>query len=142
MGTTTVVSELSIVKLLWEGKTYLIDCDEVKESDKQSSEKIFSCNSPDAKKISFGQCEYSIDLSGVFPEHKKLFNWIRERQRASNFQALPQLAIYGYDGGKVVLQSLYRQVYVEDNDRTNSKPFDVKLGALSRAYRNSQNQFI
>lgn len=134
--------ELTIVKLFWEGKTSQIYCDEVSDEDKQSTEKIYTSDSNDAKKVIFGKCEYSIDLKGVLPQHKKLFNWIRERQRKGVFKALPSIGIYEYVDGKVTQISGYQYVYVTDISRTKAEPFDVKLEALKKAYRNSKNELI
>lgn len=142
MAATGSKSDLTIIKIYWEGKTYQIYAEEVKEEDKQENEKYFTSDSHDAKYISFGKCEYSIDLSGILPDHKKFFNWIRERQRSGVFKSMPTMATYEYVEGKVTKMSSYKQVYVEDISRTGSEPFDVKLGALQKVYRDAKNKLI
>ena len=120
---------------------YKIKAEEVSEGDSQDSEKLFVCEQAEAESVSFGQCEYSIELKGVLPSFKQFFRSLRERQ-ILNSPYLPSLAIYEYKAGKWVLQSYYRGIIVGDIDRTNSQPFDVKMEALQQVYRNSNNKII
>lgn len=135
-------NELTIIKMLWEGKTYQIYAESIDDDDKQDTEKVYTSDDADAKKVTFGKCEYTIDLKGVLPQHKQLFNWIRERQRKGVFTSLPRIAIYEYVDGKIKLMSLYNKVFVTDISRTNKETFDVKMEALTRVYRDSKNALI
>ena len=81
----TVQSDLKIIKIFWEGKTYQIKAEKVKYSDKQSIETTYASDSHSPNTITFGKCEYSIDLSGC-QSHRWLFTWIRERQQNGNFK--------------------------------------------------------
>lgn len=120
---------------------YTIKAEEVSEGDSQDSEKLYVCENPEAEQVSFGQCEYSIELKGVLPQYKKFFRRLRLRQINAN-QYLPVVAIYEYEAGKWVLQSYYKGVTVGDIDRTKSDPFDVKMEALQQVYKNSKGELI
>ena len=137
----SVVSDLTIVKIFWEGKTYPIKVEKVKDSDKQTIDTTYASDSNDPQQVHFGKCEYSIDLSGC-QSHKTLFTWIRERQRSGYFKGQPHLAIYKYDNGKVVVDRYYKGVFVEEISKENQDPFDVKLVAMSRMYRDAKNKLI
>lgn len=119
----------------------IIKAEEVSEGDSQDSEKIFISEQAEAAQVSFGQCEYSIELKGVLPTHKKYFRWLRERQ-IKNTLYLPSFVIYGKEGGTWKLQSYYKGVIIGDIDRSNSKPFDVKMEAISQLYRNANNDIV
>lgn len=136
-----IVNDLTIIKIHWEGKTYQIKAEKVKDNDKQTIDTTYASDSHDPQQIHFGKCEYSIDLSGV-QSHRWLFAWIRERQRTGYFKMQPHLAIYKYDNGSVKLDRYYRGVFVEEISEENKDPFDVKLVAMSRDYRDSKNKFI
>lgn len=138
---TEVGNDLEIIKIYWEGKTYQIKAEKVKDSDKQDIEKVYASDSHDANKILFGKCEYSIDLSGV-QSHRWLFNWIRERQRNGYFKGYPSLSTYYYNtDGKAVVHNVYVGVFVEEISGENQDPFDVKMIALKRNIRNAKNEF-
>jgi len=137
-----VNTDLTIIKIFWESKTYTVRAEEVKTEDKQSVEKYKASDSHDPYAIAFGECEYSVDLSGVAPEHKTLFTWIRERQRKGVFKGLPQVATYEYENGVLKTLEHYKNVYITDISRTKNEPFDVKMEALERVYRNAKNALI
>lgn len=136
-----IVNDLSVIKIFWEGNTYTIKAEKAKYTDKQSIETTYASDSHDPQQIHFGKCEYSIDLSGC-QNYRTLFTWIRERQRSGYFKGQPHLAIYRYDNGKVVQDSYFKGVFVEEISKENQDPFDVKLVAMSRMYRDAKNKLI
>ena len=136
-------NDLTIIQIAFEGKCYTIRAEEIKTEDKQSVEKYESCDSHDPYAISFGKCEYSIDLSGVAPEHKKFFMWIRNKQRTGKFpKGLPLIQTIEYENGFTVQMEQYRNVYITDISRTKNEPFDVKMEALNRTYINAKGEFV
>lgn len=138
----TVKSDLTIVKLFWEGKTYKIKCEEVKYTDKADIEQTYACDDHEPNFISFGKHEYSIDLSGV-QNYKKIFTWIYERQNEGYFKSYPAISTYRYDNNrKIVVDAAFSKCFIEEISGTNTEPFDVKLIAMHRAYRDSQNKLI
>jgi len=134
-----IVNDLCIIKIFWEGNTYQVKAEKVKDTDKQSIETTYATDSHDPAQIHFGKCEYSIDLSGC-QSHRWLFTWIRERQRIGKFVKQPELAVYRYDNGSVAVDRYYRGVFVEEISEENKDPFDVKLVAMTRVYRNAENK--
>lgn len=136
-----IVNDLSVIKIFWENKTYTIKAEKAKYTDKQSIETTYASDSHDPQQIHFGKCEYSIDLSGC-QNNRTLFTWIRERQRSGYFQGQPHLAIYRYDNGTVVQDSYFKGVFVEEISKENQDPYDVKLVAMSRMYRDAKNKLI
>ena len=136
-----IVNDLSIVKILWEGNTYQVKVEKVKDTDKQKIETTYASDSHDPQQVHFGQCEYSIDLSGC-QSHRWLFTWLRERQRKGYFKSQPRIAIYRYDNSKVVIDRYYSGVFVEEISEENKDPYDVKLVAMARSYRNNSNKLI
>ena len=96
--------------------------------------------------VAYGECEYSVDLSKVAPEHKKLFNLIRYRQRQGKMTlngknvGMPHLGTYEYVNGVLTHMEHYKGIIVTDISRTKNEPFDVKMEALERVYVNSKNQ--
>lgn len=137
----TVNIDLTIIKMFVDNKTYTIKAEEIKTEDKQSIEKYKASDSHDPYAISFGECEYSIDLSSVAPEHKQFFTALRERQR-KGANLLPYVATYEYVNGYLKLLEFYKKVYITDISRTKNEPFDVKMEALERVYRDAKNALI
>lgn len=137
----TVKSDLEIIKVFWEGQTYQIKAEKIKYTDKQDIESTHACDSHDPNTITFGKCTYSIDLSGV-QSHRWLFIWMRERQRTGNFKNYPQISTYKYEAGKVVNDCRFTGCFVEEMSGENNEPFDVKMVAMSRVYRDSQNRVM
>jgi hypothetical protein len=137
----SIVSDLCVIKMFWEGRTYTLKAEKVKWSDKQTIDTTYASDSHDPAQVHFGQCEYSIDLTGC-QSHRTLFSWIRERQRRGYFTGQPNLSIYRYDNGKLVQDSYFKGVYIEEISKENQDPFDVKLVAMARVYRNNQNNLI
>ena len=136
----TVESDLRILKLFWEGKTYQIKVGKAKLSDKQDIEKTYATDSHDPNKITFGKMEYSLDLSDC-QSHRWIFVWIRERQRTGNFpNGFPNITTYKYDNGKLVTDYSLRGCFVEEISEEETGKYDVKLDVMSRAYRDSQNK--
>lgn len=137
----TIKSDLEIIKMYWNGKTYQIKAEEIKDTDKQDIEMTYASDSHDPNEVTFGKCEYSIDLSGV-QSHRYLFLHIREKQKArSDFASLPNLTTFKYAAdGKVVVDKVFRAVFVEEISGTNNEPFDVKLKAVTRVYRDAKNE--
>lgn len=139
MSMATINSDLTFIKIFLEGKTYSIKAEEIKTEDKQTVEKYEACDDHDPYAIAFGKCEYSIDLSGVAPEHKRLFTWIREKQKSGYFpKGLPILQTFEYENQKFTQMESYKNVYITDITRTKNEPFDVKMEALNRVYRNDK----
>lgn len=136
-----IVSDLCLIKMFWEGNTYVIKAEKPKYTDKQSIETTYACDSHDPQQVHFGKCEYSVDLSGV-QSHRWLFTWLRERQRKGLFKNQPHLAIYRYEQGKAKLDSYFKGVFVEELSKETQDPFDVKLVCMSRVYRDSKNALI
>lgn len=136
-----IVNDLCVIKVFWEGNTWTIKAEKAKWTDKQSIETTYASDSHDPAQVHFGKCEYSIDLSGV-QSSKNLFTWIRERQRRGYFVTQPHLAIYRYDNGKIAQDSYFKGVFVEEISKENQDPFDVKLVAMARLYRDGKNNFI
>ena len=137
----SIVSDLCVIKMFWEGNTYTLKAEKVKWSDKQTIETTYASDSHDPQQVHFGKCEYSIDLTGC-QSHRILFSWIRERQRRGYFKGQPHLSIYRYDNGKLVQDSYFKGVYIEEISKENQDPFDVKLVAMTRVYRNNKNNLI
>jgi len=138
----TVFADLTVIRIYWRGSTYTIRAEEVKTDDKQKNEKYKATESHDPYAISFGECEYSIDVKGISPQFKHLFMSLREHTRVGNQKAFFKFATYEYIDGKLTPLEYYDTAYLEDLSRTNNEPFDAKIGSLSRLYRNAQNKLI
>lgn len=137
-----VFADLTVIRIYWNGNTYTVRAEETKTTDKQKNEKYKASESHDPYAISFGESEYSIDVKNVDPAHKHLFIQLRELARQGKNKALFRYATYEYDQGVLTPMEHYDTCYVEEITRTDNKPFDVKIGALSRVYRNAQNKLI
>lgn len=139
----TINNDLTFIQIALEGKCHTIRAEEIKTEDKQSVEKYEACDSHDPYAISFGKCEYSIDLSGVAPEHKRFFVWLRDKQRKGKFPTgLPVLQTIEYENGVLTQMEQYRNVYITDISRTKNEPFDVKMEALNRTYINAKGELV
>lgn len=136
----TVESDLRIVKMFWGGKTYQIKVGGAKLSDKQDIEKTYSTDSHQPNKITFGKCEYSLDLSDV-QSHRYLFIWIRERQKTGNFaNGFPNITTYKYNSkGQLTTDYSLKGCFVTEISEEDVGLFDVKLDVMNRAYRDSKN---
>lgn len=139
---TRVFADLTVVRIYWNGNTYTVRAEETKTTDKQKNEKYKASESHDAYAISFGESEYSIDLKGVDPAHKALFIQLREQARGGRKKAIFKFATYEYVEGVLTPMEYFPEAYVEELTRTDNKPFDVKIGSLSRLYRNANNKII
>ena len=137
----TVGSDLRIVKLFWNKKTYQIKVEKAKLTDKQDMEKTYSTDSHKPNKITFGKKEYSLDLSGC-QSHRWLFIWIRERQETGNFEKVgfPNITTYKYENGKLVTDYALKGCFVEEISEEETGKYDVKLEVMNRAYRDSKNK--
>jgi len=136
-----IKSDLTIIKVYWEGKTYQIKAENVKDTDKQDIEMTYASDSHDANWATFGKCEYSLELSGC-QSHRWLFNWIRERQIKGYFKTYPRISTYRYDNSVVKLDKAYRFCFVEEISGEGQEPFDVKIVAMKRTYRDGNNHLI
>lgn len=137
-----VFADLTVIRIYWNGNTYTVRAEETKTTDKQKNEKLKASESHDPYAISFGESEYSIDLKGVDPAHKHLFMQLREQARLGKKKAIFKFATYEYVEGVLTPMEHYPESYVEEISRTDNKPFDVKIGSLSRLYRNASNKLI
>ena len=59
----TIVNDLCVIKVFWEGNTWTIKAEKAKWTDKQSIETTYASDSHDPAQVHFGKCEYSIDLN-------------------------------------------------------------------------------
>lgn len=137
----TVKTDLTIIKIKWGEKVYVIKAEGVKDSDKQDIEKTYATDSHDPNYVTFGKCEFSIDLNGV-QNFRWLFERIREVQTSGSFaKKYPALSTYKYNNqGKVVMDKYYADVFVEEISGENQDPFDVKLVPMRRVYRDSKKK--
>lgn len=137
----TVGSDLKIVKLFWNKKTYQIKVEKAKLTDKQDIEKTYSTDSHKPNKITFGKMEFSLDLSGC-QSHRSLFVQIRERQEKANFAnvGLPNITTYKYENGKLKTDYSLRGCFVEEISEEEAGKYDVKLDVMNRAYRDAKNK--
>ena len=137
-----VFTDLTVIRIYWRGNTYTIRAEEVKSDDKQKNQKYKATDSHDAYAVSFGECDYSIDLKGVQPANKELFLILRERARLGRSDALFTFATYEYVNGVLTPMENYPKADVVDISRKNNEPFDVKIESLKRQYRNAKNKII
>ena len=137
----TIRSDLTLIKLAWKGSTFIIKAEKVKDTTKQDIEKTYACDSHDPNYITFGKCEYSVDLSGV-QSHRWVFERILETQEDGSFNGnYPRIAIYKYDAkGKASTDKYYIYCFVEEISGENQDPYDVKLVSMQRVLRNSKNE--
>lgn len=139
----TVRTDLTIIKIKWNDNTYTIKAESVKDTDKQDIEKVYACDSHEANYVTFGKVEFSIDISGA-QDRRWLFERMRERQTQGAFNYnYPILMTYKYDAkGKVIMDKYYSQVFCEEISGEGQDPFDVKLVAMKRSYRNSSGGYL
>ncbi len=137
----TIKTDLTLIKLAWRSKTYIIKAEKVKDTVKHDMEKTYACDSHDPNYLTFGKCEYSIDLSGV-QSHRTLFEQIQEAQVDGSFNGnYPRIAVYKYDKtGKASTDKYYIYCFVEEISGENQDPYDVKLVSMRRVLRNSKNE--
>ena len=125
-----------VVKIWYsKGKTRKkaqIRTETVKVTRKQDSETFTASESVQAYAIAFGGKTYEIQLSGIDPIQKSIFEYIFKTQDHMEISALPTLATYYYDNktGKVKEDHNFRKVWIEEISEEDHKPYDIKLGAL------------
>ena len=122
-----------IIKIKFNGSTYQILAETVKVTEKQDSEQWTASEKVNPYAIAFGGKTYEIQLSGVDPDHKKLFKNIFTKQTKGELKSLPTLTTYCYnEKGATVQDDAFSGVWIEEYSKENANPFDVKLGALSK----------
>lgn len=111
-----------------------IRAESVKITLKQDNETYTASQRKEPYAISFGGTEYSIDLSGVDPFQRYLFDHILEAfQNPNQIAQMPRIKTFVYNkDGKLEKDYEFRQVYIEEISKENAEPFDVKMGALMR----------
>lgn len=115
-------------------KYAFIRCETVKPTHKQSAEKFTASESVDAYAVAFDGKENEIQLSGIDPNQRYIFNWIYSRQETNRqVKNMPSLTLYRYDDvtGKPVEDVKFNKVWIEELSKENNKPFDCKIGTLS-----------
>ncbi len=129
--TTARRFQQEIIKLTFNGKTYQIRAETVKVTKKQDSEQWTASEKVNPYAIAYGGKSYEIQLSGVDPNQKYIFNSIFTKQTKGELKKLPTLKTFGYDEhGKTKADDAFAGVWIEEYSKENATPFDVKLGAL------------
>ena len=123
-----------IVKLKYNGATQFLKVEDVEWTEKMESDEYAACNSVEPYAVSFGKKEYSIDLKGVDPDQRWMFQNIMKYQRNNKgtTYSLPSLITYRYNAKHEIIKDKYfKQCYIEEISQTTQEPFDVKFKALA-----------
>ena len=123
-----------------------IFCEKIKVTEKQDKTEFTATEQVQPYAVAFGKKSYEIQLTGVDPEKKPLFNAIyKEQERFAGFlEGLPNMQTYDYDPrtGKLRLDYNFVGCVIEEISKENASPFDVKMSALNRKYESFDWSFI